>query len=61
MAKDEEVESLFIRRTLLVVYILSLDNKKLVINVLFNISCIGYAFINRGITRVLYNRFDIKS
>ena len=52
---------LFTRRALLVVYTLSLGNKKLVINVLLNTSYTGYAFINRGITRVLYNRLDIKS
>ena len=51
---------LFIRKAFLVVYILSLDNKKFIINVLLNTSYTGYAFINRGITRVLYNRLDIK-
>ena len=51
---------LFIRRALLVVYTLSLDNKKLVVNILLNTSCTGYAFINRGITRILYNRLDIE-
>ena len=51
---------LFIRRALLVVYTLSLGNKKLVINVLLNTSYIGYALINRGITSVLYNRLDIE-
>ena len=40
---------LFIRRALLVVYTLSLGNKKLVINVLLDISYTGYVFINRGI------------
>ena len=52
---------LFKRRALLVVYTLSLGNKKLVINVLLNTGYTGYAFINRGIARVLYNRFDIES
>ena len=51
---------LFIRRALLVVYTLSLDNKKLVINVLLNNGYTGYAFINRGIARVVYNRFNIE-
>ena len=51
---------LFIRRALLVVYTLSLGNKKLVINVLLNIGCTGYALINRAIARVLYNRLDIE-
>ena len=51
---------LFTRRALLVVYTLSLGNKKLVINVLLNTSCTGYVFINRGIARVLYNRLDIE-
>ena len=51
---------LFIRRALLVVYTLNLGNKKLVVNVLLNTGCTGYAFINRGITRVLCNRLDIE-
>ena len=51
---------LFTRRALLIVYILSLGNKKLVVNVLLNTSYTGYALINRGIARVLYNRLDIE-
>ena len=51
---------LFTRRALLVVCTLSLGNKKLVVNVLLDISCTGYALVNRGITRVLYNRLDIE-
>ena len=51
---------LFIRRALLVVYTLSSGNKKLVINVLYNTGYTGYALINRGIARVLYNRLDIE-
>ena len=51
---------LFIRRALLVVYTLSLGNKKLIINVIFNTSYTGYVLINRGIARVLYNRLDIE-
>ena len=51
---------LFTRRALLVVYTLNLGNKKLIINVLLNTSYTGYAFINRGITYVLYNRLDIE-
>ena len=51
---------LFTRRALLVIYTLSIGNKKLVVNVLLDTSYTGYAFINRGIARVLYNRFDIE-
>ena len=51
---------LFTRRALLVVYTLSSGNKKLVVNVLLNTGCTDYAFINRGIARVLYNRLDIE-
>ena len=52
--------NLFTRRALLVIYTLRLSNKKLVINILLDTSCTGYAFINQGIARVLYNRLDIE-
>ena len=51
---------LFTRRALLVACTLSSGNKKLVINVLLNTGYTGYALINRGIARVLYNRLDIE-
>ena len=51
---------LFTRRALLVACTLSSGNKKLVINVLLNTGYTGYAFINRGIARILYNRLDIE-
>ena len=51
---------LFTRRALLVAYTLSSGNKKLVVNVVLNTSYTGYALINRGIARVLYNRLDIE-
>ena len=51
---------LFTRRALLVACTLSSGNKKLVVNVLLNTGCTGYALVNRGIARVLYNRLDIE-
>ena len=51
---------LFTRRALLVACTLSSGNKKLVVNVLLNTGYTGYALINRGIARVLYNRLDIE-